>query len=93
MVGKRNGHEAVIFSLLEKKTENYIAIRISGKTSEGVMEAMQMLREEYGGSLQPGVQDHYGGQWLRICRFFASRGLGNQSVFCPSVQFLGAVAK
>lgn len=48
VVGKRNGQEAVIFSLLEKKTENYIAIRISGKTSEGVMEAMQMLREEYG---------------------------------------------
>lgn len=48
VVGKRNGQEAVIFSLLEKKTENYIAIRIPGKTSEAVMGAMQMLREEYG---------------------------------------------
>lgn len=48
VVGKRNGQEAVILSLLEKKTENYIAIRIPGKTSEAVMGAMQMLREEYG---------------------------------------------
>lgn len=48
MVGKRNGREAVVFSLLEKKTENYIAIRTSGKTSEAVMGAMRMLHKEYG---------------------------------------------
>ena len=30
VVGKRNGKEAVILTLLEKKTQNYIAIRISG---------------------------------------------------------------
>ena len=30
---KRNGKESVILTLLEKKTQNYIAIRIPGKTS------------------------------------------------------------
>lgn len=48
VVGKRDGQEAVILSLLEKKTENYLAIRIPGKTSEAVMEAMLALQVEYG---------------------------------------------
>ena len=48
VVGKRNGKEAVILTLLEKKTQNYLAIRISSKTSEAVNAAMAMLREEYG---------------------------------------------
>ena len=48
VVGKRAGHEAVVLTLLEKKTENYLAIRIPGKTSEAIMEAMAALRAEYG---------------------------------------------
>ena len=48
VVGKRDGQEAVILSLLEKKTENYLAIRIPGKTSDAVMQAMLALRAEYG---------------------------------------------
>ena len=48
VVGKRAGKDAVVFSLLEKKTENYLAFLIPGKTSEAVMAAMQMLKEEYG---------------------------------------------
>ena len=48
MAGKRTGHEAVVLTLLEKKTENYLAIRIPGKTSKAVMDAMAALRAEYG---------------------------------------------
>ena len=48
VVGKRSGKEAVVFSLLEKKTENYIAVQIPGKTSEAVMAAMRMLKAEFG---------------------------------------------
>ena len=48
VVGKRNGKESVILTLLEKKTQNYIAIRIPGKTSEAVNAAMQRLHEEFG---------------------------------------------
>lgn len=46
VVGKRNGKESVILTLLEKKTENYIAIRIPGKTSEAVNAAMERLHEK-----------------------------------------------
>ena len=45
---KRNGKESVILTLLEKKTQNYIAIRIPGKTSEAVNAAMERLHEEFG---------------------------------------------
>ncbi len=48
MVSKRAGKEAVIFSLLEKKTENHMAFLILGKTREAVMAAMKMLKAEYG---------------------------------------------
>ena len=34
VVGKRKGKEAVILTLLEKKTQHYLAIRIPGKTRE-----------------------------------------------------------
>lgn len=47
VVGKCAGKEAVVFSLLEKKTENYMAFLIPGKTSDAVMAAMQMLKAEY----------------------------------------------
>ena len=48
VVGKRAGHEAVVLTLLEKKTENYLATRIPGKTSKAVMDAIAALRAEYG---------------------------------------------
>ena len=40
VVGKRAGKEAVVLSLLEKKTENYIAIQIPGKDADSVLNAM-----------------------------------------------------
>lgn len=48
VVGKRAGKESVVLSLLEKKTENYLAFRIPGKTSEAVMNLMDKLHDEYG---------------------------------------------
>ncbi|HOV69909.1 MAG TPA: IS30 family transposase [Clostridia bacterium] len=48
VVGLRSGKEAVVLTLIEKKTLNYLAIRIPGKTSEAVMAAMKALRKEYG---------------------------------------------
>ena len=34
VVGKRSGKDAVVFSLLEKKTENYMAFLIPGKRAK-----------------------------------------------------------
>ena len=48
VVGKRAGKEYVVFSLLEKKTETYLAFRIPGKTSQAVMNLMNELHDEYG---------------------------------------------
>ena len=48
IVGKRDGQEAVILTLLEKKTQLYIVLRIAGKTSQAVMGTMHLLHEEYG---------------------------------------------
>jgi len=48
VVGKRNGKEAAVFTLLEKKTRHYIAIKIPGKTAEAVLCAMAELQVEFG---------------------------------------------
>lgn len=48
VVGKRAGKEAVTLTLLEKKLQEYITIRIPGKTSEAVLAAMEQLREAFG---------------------------------------------
>ena len=37
VVGKRAGQESVVFSLLEKKTETYLAFRIPGKTLKSIL--------------------------------------------------------
>ena len=50
VVGKRNGKETVILTLLEKKTQHYLAIRIPGKTSEAINATMRKLREAFGES-------------------------------------------
>ena len=48
VVGKRGGRESVVFTAVEKKTRNYIAVRISGHTCAGVEEAMSYLQDYYG---------------------------------------------
>lgn len=48
VVGKKSGKESVVFSLLEKKTETYLAFRIPGKTSQAVIGLMNTLHEEFG---------------------------------------------
>ena len=61
--------EDVVLSLLEKKTENYIAIRIPGKDADSVLNAMQSLREEFETIFHTGIQDHYRGQRLEFSAF------------------------
>lgn len=50
VIGRKNKTESVVLTLVEKKTDFYIAIKIPGKTSEAVLAAMEVLREEYGDS-------------------------------------------
>ncbi len=47
VVGKRAGKEAVVLSLLEKKTENYIAIRIPRQGCRPVPERHAVAQEEF----------------------------------------------
>ena len=48
VIGRKRGREAVILTLVERVTNQYLAIRIPGKTSEAVIHAMEGLRVEYG---------------------------------------------
>ena len=48
VVGKRNGKEAVVFTLVERVTRNYIAVKISGRNRCGTAEAIEQLHEVYG---------------------------------------------
>lgn len=48
VVGKKAGKESVVLTLVEKKTDYYMAIKIPGKDPDSVLAAMMALREEYG---------------------------------------------
>ena len=48
VVGKRQGKESVVFTMVERVTRHYIAIKIPGRNSAGVKQAMKQLHEQYG---------------------------------------------
>lgn len=48
VVGQRSGKGPVVFSLIEKKTQNYLAFLIPGRNSQAVQTAMEMLKADYG---------------------------------------------
>ncbi len=48
VVGTRDGSGPVVLSLIEKMTQNYLVLKIAGRTAEAVAAAMEQLREEYG---------------------------------------------
>lgn len=48
IVGHKSGKESVVLTLVEKKSEYYIAIKIPGKNSESIMAAMNEIREYFG---------------------------------------------
>ena len=48
VVGKRQGKESVVFTMVERITDHYIAIKIPGRNSAGVSQAMKQLHEQYG---------------------------------------------
>lgn len=48
VIGRKSGKEAAILTLVERVTNNYLAIRIPGKNSESVIHAMKGLQAEYG---------------------------------------------
>lgn len=48
VIGRKTGRESVVLTLVEKASDFYIAVKIPSKTSEAVMAALDVLREEYG---------------------------------------------
>lgn len=48
VVGRRQGRESVVFTMVECITDHYIAIKISGRNSAGVSEVMNQLHKLYG---------------------------------------------
>jgi len=48
VVGKRSGSESVVLTIVEKVTDFYIAMKITGKEPLSVMTTMKVLREGYG---------------------------------------------
>ena len=48
VIGRKSGKEAVVLTLVERVSNNYLAIRIPCKTSDAVITAMESLQAEYG---------------------------------------------
>lgn len=48
VIGRKRKGDAVVFTMIEKQSRNYISIKIPSKTVDSVKSAMSFLREEYG---------------------------------------------
>lgn len=48
VLGRKGSGEPAIFTIVERLTGYCLSIRISGKTTAGVTEAMEQLKEQYG---------------------------------------------
>lgn len=48
VLGKKKKGEPAIFTIVERMTGYYLSIRTSGKTSQGIADAMQRLHERFG---------------------------------------------
>lgn len=48
VIGRKKGREAVVLTLVEKVSDNYIALRIPNKTKESVNAAMRELKHYFG---------------------------------------------
>ena len=77
-----------VATLLEKKTENYIAIRIPGKDADSFLNAMQSLRENSETKLLTGLQDHYRGQRLGVLCVQSGSRTGLCSLLCASLHLM-----
>ena len=55
VIGHKEGRESVVLTIVEKKTDFYIAIKIPGKDADSVNTALEVLREEYGEDYFPEV--------------------------------------
>ena len=92
---ERGSKEAVVLSLLEKKTENYIAIRIPGKDADSVLNAMQSLRDGLGEKFSQVFKTITVWTTARSSLAFSrARGrLGLCSLLCASLHLVGNVPK
>ena len=48
VVGRKRAGEAAVFTIVERLTGYYISIRIDGKNTAGVADAMEQLKAQYG---------------------------------------------
>ena len=56
VIGPRSGKGAVILTLVERVTNNYLAIRIPGKTSEAAIDAMNVFTTDNGSEFEDFTQ-------------------------------------
>ena len=58
VVGKKAGKEAVVLTLLEKKTQNYIAIKIPGKDADSALNFGSLIADDLKGILRDIRNEH-----------------------------------
>ncbi|MFR8790759.1 hypothetical protein [Gallintestinimicrobium sp.] len=93
VVGKKAGKQAVVLSLLEKKTENYIALHIPAKDADSVLSVMQLLKEEFGNKFSQVFKTITVDNGPEFSGFAQVENWGSQVYFRPSLHILGAPLK
>ena len=78
-----------LFFIRPKKTQNYIAIRIPGKTGEAIMEALRTFRAEYGERFSEVFKTITVGNGSEFAGFTKAEIWGLPCLLRPSIHLLG----
>ena len=83
MVDRKSGKKAVSLSLLEKKTESYVALHLLGKNLDSVLNATQLRKEAFGETFSQVLKSITGDNGPEFSGFAQVENWGSQVSSAP----------
>ena len=67
VIGAKSGQDEALLTLLERKTREFMIVKLPDKSAKSVMAAFETLLDEIQRTLRSGLHNNYDGQWFRVC--------------------------
>ncbi|MGL5439388.1 MAG: IS30 family transposase [Filifactoraceae bacterium] len=81
VIGKKRKNEAVVFSIVERLTGYYLCLRIAGKTTHAISNAMRYLHDDYGHCFSQVFNTITSDNGSEFASFSDTEGYGSQIYF------------
>ena len=67
VIGAKPGQDEALLTLLERKTREFMIVKLPDKSAKSVMAAFETLLDEIQRTLRSVLHNNYDGQWFRVC--------------------------